>query len=180
MAVVDQDVVSHEVVSTLHRQVIGLLLADIFDADNFVPEYVAFRVSPQCIAVEVIGQPGNSLPAEPVFRPCAGRIKLSLRDAGFEVIYTGLRQSVEAIVSVATQEAVDVIGLSILSGSHLPICTKMQGRLKQAGLEDKIWIVGGNIPHGDRGTLEGLGVDRVFPTGTPFAEIVGYLEERLS
>ncbi len=106
-------------------------------------------------------------------------VALALRDAGFEVIYTGLRQSPEAIVAVATQEAVDAIGLSILSGSHLPICERMRGLLAEAGIEDKLWIVGGNIPAADRPRLEQMGVARVFPTGTPFAEIVGYLKERL-
>jgi methylmalonyl-CoA mutase C-terminal domain/subunit len=86
---------------------------------------------------------------------------------------------VVAIVSVAAQEAVDAIGLSILSGSHLPICERMRELIEAAGLEDKLWIVGGNIPHGDRVKLERLGVSRVFPTGTPFAEIVGYLKEQL-
>ncbi|MFH2010199.1 MAG: cobalamin B12-binding domain-containing protein [bacterium] len=107
-------------------------------------------------------------------------VALALRDAGFEVIYTGLRQSVEAIVSAAMQEAVDVIGLSILSGSHMSICERMWGQLLGAGMQDKIWIVGGNIPHADRAKLEALGVNRVFPTGTPYTEIVGYLKEKLS
>jgi len=106
-------------------------------------------------------------------------VALALRDAGFEVIYTGLRQSPEAIVSIAAQEAVDVIGLSILSGSHLPICERMRDLIADAGLGDKVWIVGGNIPYGDRPKLEELGVSRVFPTGTPFDEIVGYLKEHL-
>ena len=106
-------------------------------------------------------------------------VALALRDAGFEVIYTGLRQSPEAIVNIAAQEAVDAIGLSILSGSHLPICERMRELIEAAGLEDKLWIVGGNIPHGDRKMLEKLGVSRVFPTGSPFADIVSYLEEQL-
>jgi methylmalonyl-CoA mutase C-terminal domain/subunit len=106
-------------------------------------------------------------------------VALALRDAGFEVIYTGLRQSPEAIVNIAAQEAVDAIGLSILSGSHLPICARMRDVIEEAGLEDKLWIVGGNIPHGDRPKLEKLGVNRVFPTGTPFDEIVSYLKEQL-
>ena len=106
-------------------------------------------------------------------------VALALRDAGFEVIYTGLRQSPEAIVNIAAQEAVDAIGLSILSGSHLPICERMRDLIEAAGLEDKLWIVGGNIPHGDRSKLEKLGVSRVFPTGSPFTDIVSYLEEQL-
>src|SRR3989337_2215880 len=72
-------------------------------------------------------------------------VALALRDAGFEVIYTGLHQTVEQIVETALQEDVDVIGLSILSGAHLPIARKLMTRLRQAGLEDKVVLVGGNI-----------------------------------
>ncbi len=106
-------------------------------------------------------------------------VALALRDAGFEVIYTGLRQSPEAIVNAAAQEAVDAIGLSILSGSHLPICERMHTLIEEAGLVDKVWVVGGNIPAADRPKLERLGVGRVFPTGTPFTDIVDYLKEQL-
>ena len=105
-------------------------------------------------------------------------VGLALRDAGFEVIYTGLRQSVPAIVSIALQEDVDVIGLSILSGSHLPLCARMREELAAAGLEDKLWLVGGNIPERDRPALEEMGVAAVFSTSTPLDEIVAFLRGR--
>ena len=100
----------------------------------------------------------------------------ALMEAGFEVIYTGLRQSVDAIVQAALEEDVDVIGLSIMSGSHIPICERMKARLDEAGLGGKKWIVGGNIPARDRDRLLAIGVHAVFPTGSRFGEIVGWLE----
>lgn len=106
-------------------------------------------------------------------------VVLALRDAGFEVIYTGLRQTVEGIVEAARAEAVDCIGLSILSGSHLSLCERMKPLLEGAGLGGCLWIVGGNIPAGDRPLLEALGVHRVFPTGTPLGDIVDYLKGAL-
>lgn len=106
-------------------------------------------------------------------------VALALRDAGFDVIYTGLRQSVEDVVARAKAERVDCIGLSILSGSHLSLCERMRPLLAGAGLAGCHWIVGGNIPARDREALEALGVHRVFPTGTPFTEIVDYLKGAL-
>jgi methylmalonyl-CoA mutase C-terminal domain/subunit len=103
----------------------------------------------------------------------------ALRDAGYRVSYTGLRQSVEAILEAARREEVDCIGLSILSGSHRPLCEKMQALRAEQGLGEVLWIVGGNIPAEDRPALEALGVDRVFPTGTPFEEIVAFLDGAL-
>jgi methylmalonyl-CoA mutase C-terminal domain/subunit len=97
-------------------------------------------------------------------------------EAGFEVIYTGLRQSVDAIVQAALEEDVDVIGLSIMSGSHIPICERMKARLDEAGLGGKKWIVGGNIPARDREKLLATGVHAVFATGSRFEDIVGWLE----
>jgi methylmalonyl-CoA mutase C-terminal domain/subunit len=73
-------------------------------------------------------------------------VALALRDAGMEVIYTGLHQSVEQIVRAAIQESVDVIGLSIMSGAHVPICRKLMERLRKEGLEDPLVVVGGVIP----------------------------------
>ncbi len=100
----------------------------------------------------------------------------TLMAAGMEVIYTGLRQSPEAIVEVALQEAVDVVGLSILSGSHLHLCRKVTEGLKAHSLDDITVMVGGDIPPQDRDELKALGVDGVFPTGTPFEKIVGFIE----
>jgi len=105
-------------------------------------------------------------------------IALAMRDAGFEVVYTGLRQSVESIVQAAAEEDVDVLGLSILSGSHLPICEKMAGQIKAQKLDDVLWVVGGVIPEPDRARLTELGVDAIFPTSTPPDDIVSFIKER--
>ncbi len=96
---------------------------------------------------------------------------LALRDAGFEVIYSGLHQSLDQIINTATQEAVDVIGLSIMSGAHLPISEKLMAMMKENGLGDIKLTVGGVIPNRDIPTLESLGVAAVFPGGTSFDEI---------
>ena len=101
----------------------------------------------------------------------------ALMDAGFEVLYTGLRQTPEAIVRAAQEEDVDVIGLSIMSGAHLPICEKVGALLKKAGLDDKLWVVGGNIPHRDGEILLDLGVDGVFRTGSDFDDITEFIRE---
>jgi len=99
-------------------------------------------------------------------------IALALRDAGMEVIYTGLHQTIEQIVRTAVQEAVDVIGLSIMSGAHLPICQKLLEMMKSEGIEDIPIAVGGVIPKQDIAKLKALGVKGVFPGGTPFTEII--------
>ncbi len=102
----------------------------------------------------------------------------ALMDAGFEVTYTGLRQSAESIALSACQEDVDVIGVSILSGSHIPFCRKLAGLLQQYQIADKLWVVGGNIPSADRDTLNEMGVDAVFPTGSSLQSIVDYIDQR--
>jgi methylmalonyl-CoA mutase C-terminal domain/subunit len=101
----------------------------------------------------------------------------ALMDAGFEVIYSGLRQTPEAIVRTAQEEDVDVIGLSVMTGAHVPICEKVGGLIRKAGLDDKLWLVGGNIPAGDREVLLDLGVDEVFSTGSDLDEIAEYIRE---
>ena len=98
-------------------------------------------------------------------------VALALRDAGFEVIYTGLHQTVDQIVSAATQEDVDVIGLSILSGAHLPISEKLLGKMREAGIGNVPVIVGGNIPQRDHAKLRALGIADVFATSSDFGEI---------
>lgn len=103
----------------------------------------------------------------------------ALMQAGMEVLYTGLRQSVEAIARAARDEDVDVIGLSILSGAHLPICRRFASLRKEYGIAGKVWLVGGHIPERDRAVLEELGVDAVFPTGTRFAAIVEEVRKRV-
>jgi methylmalonyl-CoA mutase C-terminal domain/subunit len=103
----------------------------------------------------------------------------ALRDAGMEVIYTGLHQTVEQIVEAALQEDVDVIGLSILSGAHLPLTEKLMERLKERGLNDLLIMVGGNIPRRDVERLEALGAAGVFRTGSRFDDIVSFIQKRV-
>jgi methylmalonyl-CoA mutase C-terminal domain/subunit len=103
----------------------------------------------------------------------------ALMDAGFEVIYTGLRRSPEQIVDSAADEDVDVLGLSILSGSHLPICRRVAELLEEKGLRDVLWLVGGNIPKRDFEPLRALGVDAVFAVGTPTSTIVEYIRGKI-
>ena len=104
-------------------------------------------------------------------------IALALRDAGMEVIYTGLHQTVEQIVRTAVQEAVDVVGLSIMSGAHLPICQKLLKMMKKEGLGEIPVVVGGVIPKQDIPKLNELGIAGVFPGGTHFDEIVSAISE---
>lgn len=106
----------------------------------------------------------------------AKAVSLALRDAGMEVVYTGLHQSVERIVEAAIQEDVDVIGLSILSGAHRPIVKGVLEELKAKGAEDKVVIVGGSIPRQDIPVLRKMGVAGVFPTGSRFEDIATFIE----
>ena len=103
----------------------------------------------------------------------------ALRDAGMEVIYTGLHQTVDSIVQAAIQEAVDVIGLSIMSGAHLPISKKLMSRMAEKGLQDPLVLVGGVIPKRDIPILKELGVAGVFPGGTPFKTPIAFIHSRL-
>jgi len=96
----------------------------------------------------------------------------TLRDAGFEVIFTGIRQKTEAIVTTAVQEDVTVVGLSILSGAHLALTAKVIAGLAAAGAGEIPVIVGGTIPAGDVPKLKEAGAAAVFPTGTPLDELV--------
>jgi len=105
-------------------------------------------------------------------------IARALRDAGMEVVYTGLRQTPEQIVGAALQEDVDVIGLSILSGAHNHICPRVLELMKAAGLDDVLLIVGGIIPDADAGRLLASGVSAIFPPGTPLDRIVGFISSR--
>jgi methylmalonyl-CoA mutase C-terminal domain/subunit len=102
---------------------------------------------------------------------------LALRDAGMEVIYTGLHQTVEQIVRTAIQEAVDVVGLSVMSGAHLPICKKLLEMMKAEGIQEIPIVVGGVIPKQDIPKLKKMGIAGVFPGGTPFDAIVGGINE---
>jgi methylmalonyl-CoA mutase, C-terminal domain len=98
-------------------------------------------------------------------------IARALRDAGFEVVYTGLRRSVDSIVSAAIQEDVQLIGLSLLSGAHLPLTQKLMDRLHEAGVTIPV-VVGGTIPEQDIPTLQQLGVRAVFLPNTSLDEVV--------
>jgi methylmalonyl-CoA mutase C-terminal domain/subunit len=103
----------------------------------------------------------------------------ALREAGMEAIYTGLHQTVEQIVEAALQEDVDAIGLSILSGAHLPITEKMMELLAEQDMADVLVVVGGNIPQRDIEKLKALGVAGVFPTATSFEDIVRFIKEKV-
>jgi methylmalonyl-CoA mutase, C-terminal domain len=102
-------------------------------------------------------------------------VALALRDAGFEVIYTGLHQTVEQIIEAAAQEDVDVIGLSILSGAHLPITQKLMMKLHEARMEHVLVLIGGNIPKRDVAPLQEMGVAGVFATGSSFEAIAAFI-----
>jgi methylmalonyl-CoA mutase C-terminal domain/subunit len=102
-------------------------------------------------------------------------IARALRDAGMEVIYTGLRQTPEQIVTAALQEDADVIGLSILSGAHNHIAPKLMELLKAKGLDDVLVVIGGIIPDVDIPALKALGIRGVFLPGTPMQEIIDFV-----
>jgi methylmalonyl-CoA mutase C-terminal domain/subunit len=103
----------------------------------------------------------------------------ALRDAGMEVVYTGLHQTIDQIVNAAIQEDVDVIGLSILSGAHMPLCEKLMGRMREESLSDVLAVVGGVIPKRDIAKLKDMGIKGVFPGGTPFSEFVRFIRENV-
>ncbi|MHC4108255.1 MAG: cobalamin B12-binding domain-containing protein [Planctomycetota bacterium] len=102
----------------------------------------------------------------------------ALMDAGFDVVYTGLKKTPEEIVRRAAQEQVDVLGLSILSGSHVGLCRQIKELLADSGLDNVLWIVGGNIPRKDYGELEALGVAAVFGVGSSPQAIVDFVRKR--
>jgi methylmalonyl-CoA mutase, C-terminal domain len=102
-------------------------------------------------------------------------IARALRDAGMEVIYTGLRQTPEQIVAAALQEDADVIGVSILSGAHMHICPRILDLLAAQGLRDVLVVVGGIVPDADVVKLKAIGVAEVFLPGTPMQQIVEFI-----
>jgi len=106
----------------------------------------------------------------------------ALRDAGFEVIYTGIRQTPEQIVESVVQEDVDVLGISILSGAHMVLIPKILKLLEERGLkvnEDVLVIAGGIIPPDDAEELEKMGVAKVFGPGSPIEEIIRFIDENV-
>ncbi len=107
-------------------------------------------------------------------------IAQALREAGMEVVYTGLRQTPEAIARTAVQEGVDVVGLSILSGAHLQLCQDVKRALEQERADDVLLLVGGVIPDGDRKALEAMGYSGVFPFGSRLDDVVRFIREKAS
>jgi methylmalonyl-CoA mutase C-terminal domain/subunit len=103
----------------------------------------------------------------------------ALRDAGMEVIYSGLRQTPEMIAEAALQEDVDVVGLSVLSGAHLALLPRIVELLHQNGLDDVVVIAGGIVPDEDVPVLQAAGVDGVFGPGTLTEDIVKFIQERV-
>jgi len=106
-------------------------------------------------------------------------IARALRDAGMEVIYTGLHQTPEQIVETAVQEDADAVGISILSGAHMTLVPRVVDGLRENGLDDVLVVVGGTIPGQDAGELKELGVAGVFTPGAPTSEIVEFLREKV-
>jgi methylmalonyl-CoA mutase, C-terminal domain len=107
-------------------------------------------------------------------------IARALRDAGMEVIYTGLRQTPEQIIGAALQEDADVIGLSILSGAHNHICPRVMELLHEKGLDDVLVVVGGIIPDLDVPKLTAMGIKGIFLPGTPMQEIVEFIRANVA
>jgi methylmalonyl-CoA mutase C-terminal domain/subunit len=106
-------------------------------------------------------------------------IARALRDAGMEVIYTGLRQTPEQVVAAALQEDADVIGLSILSGAHTKICPRVMELVRQHGLEDVLVVVGGIIPDLDVPGLEAIGIRGIFRPGSAMKDIVDFIAQNV-
>jgi methylmalonyl-CoA mutase C-terminal domain/subunit len=99
----------------------------------------------------------------------------ALIDAGFEVIYTGLRKTPSEIAQLALEEDADVIGLSSLAGSHIEFCSKLKGLIDQYGLKEKLWVIGGCIPKQDHRALKDIGLDGIFPNGSRLQDIVDFI-----
>ena len=129
-------------------------------------------LAPHRILVAKPGLDGHDRGAKVVAR--------ALRDAGFEVIYTGLRKTPEQIVAAAVQEDVRAVGLSILSGAHNTLLPEVVEGLHVAGADDVLVFVGGIVPDADIAGLKAAGVDEVFPPGSSTAAIVEYLNRRLT
>ena len=123
----------------------------------------------------IIGKPGldgHDVGAKVVTR--------ALMDAGFDVVYTGLRKTPGEIAQLALDEDADVIGLSSLAGSHIDFCRKLKGRLDQYGLGEKLWLIGGCIPARDHAALREIGLDGIFPNGSKLTDIVEFIETALA
>ncbi len=110
----------------------------------------------------------------------AKTIVRALMEAGFEVKYSGLRKTPEEIADSARSFGADVIGLSILSGTHLSLCERFNALRHEYGLDKTLWLVGGVIPEEDREKMRALGVDAVFSVGTPLESVVEFIRENVS
>ena len=106
-------------------------------------------------------------------------IARALRDAGMEVVYTGLRQTPEMIASAALQEDVDAVGISILSGAHNTLCPRIVNLLRENGMDDTLVVVGGIVPQEDVAELKANGVSEIFLPGTSTEDIVRFLRENV-
>ena len=133
-------------------------------------ESTASRARPIRVIVAKPGLDGHDRGAKIIAR--------ALRDAGMEVIYTGLRQTVEQIVSAAEQEDVDVIGLSILSGAHTTLVPRLMEQLRAREMQDVVVVLGGIIPDADIAEMKELGVAEIFQPGAPLEDIVERIRTR--
>ena len=106
-------------------------------------------------------------------------IARAFRDAGFEVIYTGLRQTPEQVVNAAIQEDVDVVGLSVLSGAHMTLCPRIMELMKKEGLNDVLVVIGGIIPDQDVPKLKSFGISEIFQPGASTEDIVAYIRQHV-
>jgi methylmalonyl-CoA mutase C-terminal domain/subunit len=106
-------------------------------------------------------------------------VAYALKEKGMEVIYTGLHQTVQSIFNQALQEDVDVIGLSIMSGAHIPICRKLMNLINEKHWDDVLVLVGGVIPSRDTPVLKEMGINGIFPGGTHFDEMTRFIEENV-
>ena len=129
------------------------------------------RQSPVRVLVAKPGLDGHDRGAKVIAR--------ALRDAGMEVIYTGIRQTPQMIIQAAIQEDVEVLGISILSGAHLEILPGIMDLMRENGLDDVLVILGGIVPEADRQTLAEMGVSAVFGPGTSTGEIVEFIHSNL-
>ena len=128
------------------------------------------------VIVEKLGKPVVAAVTEQYFSH-AKVIARAFRDAGFEVIYTGLRQTPEQIVNAALQEDADVVGLSVLSGAHMTLCPRIMELMKKEGLDEVLVVVGGIIPDQDVPKLKALGIAEVFQPGASTEDIIAYIRQ---
>jgi methylmalonyl-CoA mutase, C-terminal domain len=128
-------------------------------------------VRPIRVVVAKVGLDGHDVGARVVAR--------GLMNAGMEVIYTGLRRTPEQIVSAALQEDCDVVGISILSGAHIPLVRRVHALMLEAGLDDILLLVGGVVPEADVATLQEIGVDAVFHPATKMETITEFITEHV-